>query len=732
MSDGAETAQPAVDVRRQPWFDADLTPDERARSLVQVLTFEEKIGLLSAPMAVPPPGQSPPPGVIGSAAATPGIPRVGLASIQESDASLGVSNPNQVRAQDTSTALPSSLLLGATFDPELARDGGVVVGAESAAMGFAIQLAGGANVIREPRCGRNFEYISEDPLLTGEMAGAAIDGIQSQGVVSTLKHFALNAQETGRVVVSSDISEAPFRECDLLAFEIAIERGQPGSVMTAYNRVNGEHAAEHDFLIGQVLKGDWAYPGFVMSDWGGTHSTQRAALAGLDRQSGTQLDPEPYFGELLADAVRRGDVPAPRIDDMVVRLVRALITCGFLDRTAKASVDFDAHQRVSQVIAEQGIVLLSNDGTLPLRAPASVAVIGGHADVGVLSGGGSAQVSPTGSIREHGTTIADFEIPRVYHPSSPLGALATALPATDVRFDGGSDPMAAANAAAGAEVAVVFAEQWTAEGHDVTDLDLPARQGELISAVAAANKKTVVVVESGGQVLMPWLGAVAAVVEAWYPGSRGGEAIAAVLTGDVCPSGRLPVSFPVGADQLPRPVMRDPATTVSNPGAPPGGDFSESYDIEGSDVGYRWYEREGLTPLFPFGFGLSYTAFSYTELNVEIATVTDDGPPVVRAFFSVTNTGDRPGIDTPQVYVRPPEQAGVASARLAGWARVPLDSGETRRVEVVAEPRVLASYDTDVPGWRWTAGTYRLVVGTDARSPVVEESFELAGSTSAP
>jgi beta-glucosidase len=729
VSDVDASIRRDIDVGDQPWLDTDRDADERARLLVHALTFDEKIGLVSAPMAVPPVGEPPPPGVIGSAAATPGIARVGLATIQESDASLGISNPNDVRPHDTSTALPCSLLLGATFDPELARAGGAVVGAESAALGFAIQLAGGANLIREPRCGRNFEYVSEDPLLTGMIAGAAIDGVQGQGVVSTLKHFAVNAQETGRVIVSSDIGEAQLRESDLLAFEIALEHGRPRAVMTAYNRVNGEQASEHELLLSRVLKGDWGYSGFVMSDWGGTHSTRKAALAGLDRQSGTQLDAEHYFGEPLAEAVRRGEVPMARLDDMVHRLLRALIEVGFLDRTGTPTVDLDAHQRVAQTTAEQGIVLLVNDGTLPLHSPAAVAVIGGHADVGVLSGGGSSQVAPAGSVREEGRTIADvFQIPRTYHPSSPLTALRSALPDAAVSYLDGSDVPAAAGVAADADVAVVFLEQWTAEGHDVPDLGLPGRQDELVSAVAAANPRTVVVVESGGPVLMPWLDDVAALVAAWYPGSRGGEAIAAVLTGAVCPSGRLPLTFPAGVDQLPRPTLHDPDTTASNPGTPRHGPFSVSYDIEGSDVGYRWYEREGLTPLFPFGFGLSYTTFTYSPGDVVVSTE-EPGGPAITVSVDVTNAGDRAGIDTVQAYVRRP---GQPHARLAGFARVPLEPGQTSRVDVALEARVFAGYDVALPCWRWEHGTYTVALVMDGYSPAWRGYVELPESTSTP
>lgn len=694
------------------------------------MTLQEKVGLLHAPMALTP-GE--PPGAIGSAACTVGLERLGIPTFQESDAGLGVANPGGVRPDDVATALPCGLLTGATFDPDLARRGGVVVGEESRATGFAIQLAGGANLIREPRGGRSFEYVGEDPLLTGALTGAAIAGIQSRGVASTVKHFALNAQETGRVMVSSEIGEAALRESDLLAFQIAIERGRPGAVMTAYNAVDGEHASESRLLLARVLKGDWAYPGVVMSDWGGTHSAVAAARAGLDRQSGWQLDPEPFFGDALADAVRDGRVAEARVDDMLARLLRTLIVSGALDdgRTPGA-VDpaaQAAHGDEAQAVAEQGIVLLRNDGTLPLQDATRVALIGGHADVGTLSGGGSSQVVPAGSTCEEGLRREQHgALPRVYHPSVPLRALRDALPGAEVTFDDGGDHAAAAAAAARADVAVVVVEQWMTEGRDAPDLRLPGEQDALISAVVAANPRTVAVLETGGPVLMPWLDDVAAVVEAWYGGSRGAEALAGVLAGAVNPSGRLPVSFPRGVEQLPRPALRDPTTTTSDPGLPRTGPFSVDYEGEGSDVGYRWYRREGLVPLFPFGHGLSYTTFSYADLAVDVDA---DGTPQVS--LTVANAGARAGIDTPQVYVMPPPETGAGAPRLSGWARVALAAGEERRVTIVLdEPRVLARYDPDVPGWSLAAGSYAVEVGRDAGTPVLSGRVELPARRLAP
>jgi beta-glucosidase len=673
--------------------------DRRARDLVAQMTLDEKIGLVHSGFGMPFPGVEMPEGSAGGAGFNPGVPRLGVPPMQETDASLGVANPFFVRGEDDEvTALPCSLLWAATFDAALAREAGGVAGAEARWKGFNVLLGGGANLCREPRCGRNFEYVSEDPLLTGLAAGAAIVGAQAAGVVCTLKHLALNAQETGRVVVSSEISEEAARESDLLAFEIAVQEGRPWSVMTAYNRYRGLHCEENPWLVSRVLKGDWGFEGFVMSDWGSTHSTVEAALAGLDRQSGEQIDPEVYFGEPLRAAVEDGRVPVERLDDMVARIVAALLAVAEVEAPA---VDLDAHGDLAQRVAEQGIVLLRNEGgVLPLQPSLRrVAVLGGRADGFVLAGGGSSLVRPPGTVTEVMPGIPDWA-PRGWHPSSPLEALRAAMPDTEFVWEG--DP-------ASTDAAIVFATQWMTEVADAPDLSLPDGQDELIASVAAANPRTVVVLETGGPVLMPWLSEVAAVVEAWYPGGRGGEAIAAVLTGAAPAAGRLPMTFPRGVEQLPRPRLSGPPGAAADPAAPRGSQpaFSEDYDIEGSDVGYRWFEREGHEPLFPFGFGLSYTTFEYANLTVDGLTASVD----------VTNTGDRAVIETPQFYV-----AGEYPARLAGFNRVALEPGQTARVTVHLDPRTIASFRDG----HWSVGgAYSVSAGPNARERPLSAPLEL-------
>mgnify|MGYP000032076438 CR=1 FL=1 len=697
-----------------PWDDSSLSPDERARLVVAAMTQDEKFSWLAGDIALPFQGHPPVPAdALGSAAYYPPVERLGIPGIQQSDASLGVVNPGGIRPGDDATALPSSLLLGATFDVTTARTAGELVGRQARAQGFAVQLAGGANLVREATGGRNFEYVSEDPLLTGRIAGASVSGIQEQGVVSTVKHFTLNAQETGRVMADSHIKEAAHRESDLLAFQLAIEDGRPGSVMPGYNLINGHYASENAHLISDILKGEWGFDGWVMSDWGATHSTEKAALAGLDVQSGANFDPEPYFGEPLRAAVRDGRVPPERIDDMVQRQLRTLFRIGVIDNPPApgGTVDLVGDNSIAQQVAERGLVLLKNEGDF---LPAAVGlghilVLGRHADVGVLAGGGSSAVTPSGS-RIEPSGIDRIWADRVHHPSSPLEAIRAEGGAGQVDFLDGTDHAAAAAAAADADLVVILAEEWRAEGYDMPGVSLPDDQEALIEQVAAVNPHTVVVIESGGPIAVPWARHVPAVIAAFYPGIGGGPAIAGVLFGRVNPSGHLPVTFPKSIDQLPRPDQRDPATTTSNPNQERIGEiFAVDYDIEGSDVGYRWFAREGLVPDFPFGWGLSYTSFAISCLT---ATAKGTG---IRVSCVVTNTGDRAGSAVPQVYAsRSTGDSADFVPRLAAFARVHLDAAESRAVELDLDPRLLARWEENESAFRIAGGTYEVRISAHA------------------
>jgi beta-glucosidase len=708
------TAHAAADTAR-PWLDAKLSPDARAEQLVKAMTLDEKIQTVfgyfstdfeSKKYTAPKEGRK------DSAGFIPGIERLGLPSQWQADAGMGVATQAASKTPLERTSLPSGLATTATWDPKMAYAGGHMIGSEARQSGFNIMLAGSVNLMREPRNGRNFEYGGEDPLLAGVMVGEQIRGIQSNHMVSTLKHYAFNDQETNRFHINVKIEDAAGRMSDLLALQIAMEVGDPGSVMCAYNRVNGPYACESDYLLGEVLKKDWGFKGYVMSDWGATHSTIPAALAGLDQQSGHPFDKSAYFNDALKEAVVNGHVPQSRLDDMVKRITRSMFAHGLAEHPVKAAttkdagIDFAANGKISQTGAEEGMVLLKNTkDILPLAASVrTIAIIGGHANVGVMSGGGSAQVYPVGLSPVPNEGPAFFPGPMVYHRSSPMQELASRTKAK-VTYADGKDVKAAAKLAAASDIVIVFGNQWTAESIDAPDLNLPNKQDELIAAVAKANSKTVVVLQTGGPVVMPWLNNVAAVLEAWYPGTNGGAAIARVLTGEVNPSGRLPATFPASVAQLPRPVLDGDAVTKDEDIL---NKLTTDYNIEGAAVGYKWFDLKGHKPLFPFGYGLSYTSFAYSDLA---ANKTANG---VEVSFSVKNTGQRDGKAVGQVYIAPAKGGWEAPKRLAGWDKVAVKAGESGQATVKIDPRLLGMYDSASKTWKIAAGEYIVTLAESA------------------
>ncbi|ANF59219.1 hypothetical protein A5892_18580 [Halotalea alkalilenta] len=702
-------------IARAPWMDASRSADQRAHDALAEMTMVEKMRLLYGEFAAPMDLTEKDHRAIGSAGYVPGIPRLGIPAQQQTDADLGVTNPGLIDPGREATTLPSVLATAATWQPELSRLGGEMIAKEARHFGFNVLLAGTAGLIRDPRAGRNFEMPGEDPLLSGKMAAAKVEGIQRQDVMSTVKHYAVNAQETGRHKLSAEIGDQALQESDLLSFQYAIEGGEPGAVMCGYNRVNGDYACENDYLLHQVLKGEWGYPGFVMSDWGAVYTSVEAANAGLDQQSAAEaFDGIVHFGAPLEKAVDSGAVSSERIDDMVYRILRSYFATGLVDNPpGDEPIDVEANARVAQEVAENAMVLLRNEQRqLPLDAERDrhIVVIGGHADKGVVAGGGSAAVNPVG-----GDAVPELVPPegvntqRLYPRSPPLAAIERHAPNARIEFAAGDDIDQAVALARDSDVAVVFVEQWTAETFDMASLSLDGHQDELIEAVAQANPNTVVVLQTGGPVAMPWHDRVNGIVAAWYPGQRGGEAIANVLFGVKNPAGRLPVTFPRSTQQLPRPNI--PGITVGNSEF-----FDVDYDIEGADVGYRWFERGQEAPLYPFGFGLSYTEFDQSGLELE-----RDGQ-VVRARFTVTNTGERQGRTVPQLYVRAPDGS---PARLAGWQSVSLEPGERRELSVEIDPRQLARFDSDTRHWRLEGGEFRISLSRSAQHISEERSIEL-------
>jgi beta-glucosidase len=712
---------------------ASASIDARAAELASELTPSERFQLVRGEPGLPMRNGTRT-GALGSAGYVAGIPRLGIPALQETDASLGIANPDNVRRRDVATALPSGLSLASTWDPAVAYLNGTVIGDEAWRKGFNVLLGPGLNLTRDPRNGRDFEYLGEDPLLAGTLAGAAICGIQDQHVIATMKHFALNDQETGRFVYSSDIGEAAMRESDLLAFEIALESGHPGAIMCAYNRVNGVYACENGHLLDDALKRDWGFAGWVMSDWGAVHHVA-AAAAGLDQESDAEIDRavsgSEFFGKPLEAAVASGAIPPSRLIDMNRRILRSMLAVGLFDSPpARSPIEYAAHADVALHAAERGIVLLKDDGVLPLRRSVRrIAVVGGFADAGVLSGGGSAQVIPVG----HALTVplGGEDAPLAFYDRSPpLAAIRALAPRVAVSFTDGRYPSEAAALAKRADVAIVFATEWIAEGMDAPDLALPDGQDALIAAVAAANPHTVVVLETGNPVTMPWLDRVAAVLEAWYPGQRGGDAIANVIFGAVDATGRLPITFPSAQAQLLHPDLPGLDELLSLTASGVRGyqlalalqPFSIDYS-DGSDVGYRRFTKENLKPLFAFGHGLSYATFRYGDLRVS-------GGKTLTASFKVTNVGSRRGTDTPQVYLT--RRLGSPEMRLLGWAQVTLNPNETRSLTVVADPRLLADFDSSAGVWTIGEGQYEASLGAASDSLAARATTPMAARTLAP
>ena len=680
----------------------------RATSLVSQLTLDEKIGLVTGRFGIAKRGREAPPTSLRGDGFVPGVPRLGIPDLQLVGASLGVTNLGG-RANGPSTALPATLAVAASFDEELAYCYGAVVGNESRDQGFNVALGGGVNLARDPRGGRVFEYHGEDPVLAGKLVAAESRGVQDHGVVATIKHFALNDIENGRFGLDVNLDERAMRESELLAFEIAVKESGAGAVMCGYNLVNGIYACESAMLLDKILKHEWGFKGWVMSDWGATHSTSRAANAGLDQE----FFRGQWFGDALKAAVEHGEVALGRLDDMVRRILVPLIEVGVLDSDRRIRpINMEEGAALALRAAEEGSVLLKNeDKFLPLNSHRlkSVAVIGLHADKGVLSGGGSSQVSPIGGNALPMTVpsgpLGFLEL-EVWNPSPPLKYIGEKALEARITYDSGANLASAASVARDADVAIVFAGRHRTEGNDVPDLSLGGNQDELINAVAFANPRTVVVLETGGAVLMPWLHSVRAVLQAWYPGQSGGAAIANLLFGDVNPSGKTPLTFPASEQDLPRPQLPGPppGSVTNDPFKPVPSSVSYS---EGALVGYKWFEVRGKQPLFAFGHGLSYTSFEYSDLSASVGEV----PQVA---FSLSNTGARAGAEVAQVYVSLPALAAAPERRLAGWARTHLQAGQIRRVSISLEPKALAVWSTQRKRWVIPAGEYRISIGSSS------------------
>lgn len=686
-----------------PWMNRSLSPDQRADLVLQQMTLDEKIQLVHGTgWGVLREGDPVPARSNFGAGFVPGIDRLGIPDINLADSAVGV---RMAAFQGRyATLLPSSLGLAATWNLDAANLYGSVIGRELRDLGYNMSIGGGVDLAREPRNGRTFEYAGEDPLLAGSIVGTLAKGLQSQQVMGDIKHYALNDQETGRDIYNVIMDKRTLRETDGLAFQIAIGIAEPAGVMCSYNKLNGDYACENDYLLNQLLKKDLAFKGWVLSDWGGTHSTVKAALNGLDMEQPGYG----YLGDPLKKAVQDGQVPQARLDDMVHRILRSMFATGVIDNPTmpRRVVDPFRGRDDSQQIAEQSIVLLKNfDHLLPLsdNRYKSIAVIGSHAEVGILSGGGSAQVdSPGGNAINPKQGAAEWQQP-VYFPSAPLKYIREKAPNAKVTYNDGNDPASAAALAKSSDLAIVFVNQYMTEDRDAATLSLPDNQDALVQAVAAANPCTIVVLETGGPVSMPWASNVKGILETWYPGIAGAQAISNILFGEVNPSGKLPITFAKSDADLPHPQV-------------PGMDLLwqaraahqqlPSFDVpytEGLKVGYKWFEAEKKEPLFPFGFGLSYTTYTYSGLKL------DENQRCV--MFTVKNTGTRAGAEIAEVYAELPSAAGEPFQRLVAWERVQLAPGESKSISLPLKPLYLSIFNEAKNDWQLLPGGYKIHVG---------------------
>jgi beta-glucosidase len=704
---------PKPDTR--PWMNRSLSPDRRADLVMKEMTLDEKMNFvhgtgwngLRADAEIPK-------GSLGGAGYVQGVPRLGIPGINQADSAVGI----RLAAQGGhyATLLPSVLGAACSWDKDALFLFGSVLGRELRDMGYNMSIGGGVDLARDPRNGRNFEYAGEDPVLAGTMVGELASGVQANQVMGDIKHYALNDQETGRTIVNVKIDQRAARESDLLAFQIAIGLAHPAGVMCSYNKDTitppggTDWSCENDYLLNQVLKKDFDFKGFVVSDWGGTHSTVHAALAGLDQeQPGSQ-----YFGDPLKQAVQGGQVPMSRLDDAVHRVLRSMFATGVIDNPPVTQVPDPFRGRDdAEHIADESIVLLKNaDHALPLNSASveSIALIGSHADVGVLSGGGSAQVdAPGGNVASvHPHPGGAYWMETVYFPSSPLKEIRKHAPNAKIEFDPGTDPTAAAKLAGSSQLAIVFVNQPMSEGRDAKTIALPDHQDALVDAVAAANSHTIVVLENGGPVSMPWADRVQGIIEAWYPGIGGAQSLANILFGDVNPSGRLAISFAKSDDQLPHPEVPG----ISLIGAPGAGRRRPEelppfdYDAtEGVRVGYKWFESEHKDPLFPFGFGLSYTSYEYSGLKASQHEVS----------FTVRNSGSRAGTEVAQVYAVLPASTGESTfKRLVAWDRVALAAGESKTVTLTLDPLYLSIFDVSKDAFTLAPGDYTILAGSSS------------------
>jgi beta-glucosidase len=696
------------------YLDTNQPIDKRVEDLLDRMTLEEKLSQVHG----------------NTKFTTPAIPRLGVPVRWLSDGPHGVREdvgPYNWRSaghtDDYATFMPALSSLGSTWNPDQATAYGNVIGQESRKRGKDIILGPIADIVRTPLCGRVYEYFGEDPFLNARMSVNYIRGVQTNDVAACIKHFAGNNQELGRATVNMDMDERTLREIYLPPFEAAVKEAGVWTVMGAYTKFRGEHCAYSDYLINKILKGEFGFQGLVMSDWGGTYTTREAVLGGLDLEMGTLIPGTekelPYDDYYLAnpflEGIRKGEYPVSLLDDKVRRNLRVMFGTHVFDQRQPGSLNTPAHQATALRVAEESIVLLKNqDNTLPLNASQikSLAVIGENA------------------VRHHATGLFGAGV-KTMHEITPLdGILQRAGTNMNITYSvgyssrGGSNLIERAIAAAKqADVAIVVAgfnhsRNLDDEGWDRTNLHLPFGQGELIRQVVKANPRTIVVLISGPAIEMdPWLGRAPAILQAGYPGMEGGTAIARVLFGDVNPSGKLTCTYP-------KRLMDSPAHALDTY---PGTNGTLFYK-EGLLVGYRWFDAKDIEPEFPFGFGLSYTTFEYS--NLKLVPGQNTNGPVITAEFEIANTGARTGAEVAELYIHQDNPSLPRPLKeLKGFKKISLKPGEKKTVSIPLDQRAFAFYDPAKTGWVSEAGVFKILVGGSSRDIRLQDTFHLAQTT---
>jgi beta-glucosidase len=653
--------------------------------LVRQMTLEEKAALCTG----------------ASNWTTTPVERLGIPEMIVSDGPHGVRRQPDVHEIGIkslpATAFPTYSCLAATWDVELAHAMGIALGEECIALNVDVLLGPGVNIKRSPLNGRNFEYLSEDPYQAGELAAAIINGIQSKGVGTSLKHYAVNNQEFQRFSISAEVDERTLREIYLSAFEKAVKQAHPWTVMCSYNKVNGTFASEHTHLLTEILKDEWGFEGLVVSDWGAVRDRVTALKAGLDWE---MPGPQEHRVQAVVEAVRSGTLDEAQLDKSVRRILGIVFKARQTPKTG--SFDEDAHHALAQRVAAEGMVLLKNNGILPLKGPEHIAVIGHAAQAAHFQGGGSSHINPT----------------RV---AVPLSELKSRAGTAEVSFAEGYPSNnafrqdlidEAVRLAQAADVAVLYIALPTfkeSEGYDRKDMDLTCQQTALIQAVGAVQPRTVVVLNNGSPVVMSeWIDSCAAILESYMMGQAGGAAVADVLFGRVNPSGKLAESFPK--------KLSDTPAAINWPGEAGCVRYGE-----GLFVGYRYYDTKEISVQFPFGFGLSYTTFAYSNARVNAKTFKDTDGLTVNV--DITNTGTTAGKETVQVYVHDHKSSLVRPTKeLKGFAKVELQPGETKMVSIPLDFRAFAFYHPEYKQWITEDGEFDLLIGassTDIRQSLV-------------